>query len=210
MPLLVKTSLALSAALLTTTSVSMAKPHRVAVSAEAGVGATFDLGVDAGKTTGTLTTDGNAVYGGRVSYRVHPTGFVYLSYHRELTTVYFRPTGQFVPTTSAPISFDQVQFGGRLEVPRGKVFPFAGFGVGALRIGSQETSASSLAFSMSLDMGVRVELLPFLHVALVGRLPVTFVNGGSGAICVNGGCLFAYHGDPLVQAQGLLGAGVQF
>jgi hypothetical protein len=210
MPLGVKTSLILGTALLLTTSVSGAAPHRLEVSGEAGVGATFDIGVDSGDTTGTLSTDGGAVYGGRVSYRVHPTGFVYLSYDRQLTTAYYRAVGEFETSGSAPISFDQLQFGGRLEVPRGKVFPYVGFGIGALRIGSQETDASSLSFSMSLDMGVRFEIFSFLHAGLIGRLPITFVSGDSGALCVNGGCLFAYIGDPLFQVQGLAALGVQF
>jgi hypothetical protein len=206
----VKTSLALCCALFSIAPAALAAPSRLQLTGEAGVGATFDLGVDSSGGRGTLSADGGAVYGGRLSYRVHPTGFVYLSYHRELTTAYFREAGEFEPSASAAISFDHFQFGGRLEVPRGTVFPYAGFGIGALRVGSQETNGASVAFSLALDMGVRWEILPFLHLGLMGRLPITFLTGDSGAFCVNNSCRFTYRGDPLVQIQALLGAGVQF
>lgn len=205
-----KTIIALALASLTISSSAFAAGDRIQLTPEVGVGATFNLGVSSGRDEGTLSADGGPVFGGRFSYRVHPTGFVYLAYHRELTTAYYRQDGEFETSASANVTFDYFQFGGRIEVPRGKMFPYAGFALGATRIGSQDTSGASVSFMANLDLGVRWELLPFLHVGLLARLPITFVTGESGAFCLNNSCAFVYHGDPLVQIQGLLGAGVQF
>lgn len=205
-----KTGVLLGVLFFTLAPGALAHEHRFEVGAEAGAGFTFDLPVDSSDGPGNLSVDGAPVFGGRLGYRIQENGFVYLSYHHQDTTAYFRESGEFETSGTARINFDQLQFGGNLAFRYNSLVPYFGFGLGGLRIGSRDTSGSSLSFSISFDGGVRWELLPFLHVALIGRLPISFVTGDSGALCVNHGCVFTYRGDPLVQAQVLLGAGLQF
>lgn len=206
----VKSPVLLGVLLSTLAPGALANEHRIEVGPEVGAGFSFDVPVDSADGPGNVSVDGAPVYGGRLSYRVQSNGFVYLTYHHQDTTAYFREAGEFETSGTAPIAFDHLQFGGNLAFRYNSIVPYFGFGLGGLRIGSRETSGSSLSFSVSFDGGFRWELLPFLHLSLIGRLPITFVTGDSGALCVNYGCVFHYRGDPLVQAQVLLGAGLQF
>jgi hypothetical protein len=185
--------------------------HQVEIGGEAGVGFTSDLTLENADEKGHVSFDGGPIYGGRFGYRIQDNGFVYLSYHRQEATAYYRPDGSLEAASNVSLAFDHFQFGGNLEATRGAFVPYFGFGLGFLRTSSLSGGGNDIAFSASLDGGLKIEVFPFLHLRLIGRLPVHFVTGDSGAVCVSGaGCGFVYRGDPVISGQALVGIGLQF
>jgi hypothetical protein len=87
--------------------------------------------------------------------------------------------------------------------------PYLGLSIGATRLAPVDGSGNDFSFSAVLDGGVKIMLLDFLDVRVIGRMPVSFVSGEAAAFCVGGlGCAFHYSGQPLLQGQALLGVGI--
>jgi hypothetical protein len=174
-----------------------------------GVGFTGDLGVSSDTQGGNVSFDSAPVYGAMLGYRAQRNGYAYLSYSRMETTAYFRPSGGFESTGQTDVSFDYLQVGGNLQAPHGRVVPYLGLSIGATRLAPIEGSGNDMSFSAVLDGGVKIMLLDFLDVRLIGRMPVSFISGESSALCVGGlGCVYHYSGQPLIQGQALLGVGI--
>lgn len=160
---------------------------------------------------GHVSFDAAPVFGGLVGYRLEKEGFIYLSYSRTETNAHFREKGDFAILGSRGISLDYFQFGGYIEKWRGPLAPFLGFSLGATRLGALGAEGSNVNLSAVFDAGVKLEILRFLHLRLMGRIPFSFINGESQALCVTGStCAVTLGGDPLIQAQVLLGLGLGF
>jgi hypothetical protein len=186
-----------------------AQERRIDVTGYGGIGFTGDLSVGDGVTAGSVDVDDAPVYGGLIGFRTQPSGFVYFSYSRMETTAYFRPSGGFETSGQADVSFEYFQLGGNLEAHRGRLVPYLGLSLGATRVAALEASGSDYSFSAVLDGGLKVMLADFLFVRAIGRMPVSFVTGESASLCASGlGCAFVYSGQPLLQGQLLLGAGL--
>jgi hypothetical protein len=199
------------AILLSTTSAPAqeAKERRIEVVGYGGLGFTADLGVSSDTQSGNVSFDSAPVYGGLVGFRAQPNGYAYLSYSRMETTAYFRPSGGFDTSRQADVTFDYFQVGGNLEAKRGRLVPYLGVSIGATRMAAVDGNGEDFSFSAVLDTGLKVMLLDFLDVRVIGRMPVNFVTGEAAALCIGGaGCAVRYSGQPLLQGQVLLGVGV--
>jgi opacity protein-like surface antigen len=185
------------------------KVRRIELVGFGGVGFTGDLGVSSDTQGGNVSFDSAPVYGAMLGYRAQRNGYAYLSYSRMETTAYFRPSGGFESTGQTDVSFDYLQVGGNLQAPHGRVVPYLGLSIGATRLAPIDGSGNDFSFSAVLDGGVKIMLLDFLDVRLIGRMPVSFISGDSSALCVGGvGCVYHYSGQPLIQGQALLGVGI--
>jgi len=185
------------------------RERRIEVVGFGGIGFTADLGVTSDSQSGHVSFDSAPVYGGLVGFKAQRNGYAYLSYSRMQTTAYFRPSSGFETSGQTDVSFDYLQVGGNLEVPRGRVVPYLGLSIGATRLAPVDGSGNDFSFSAVLDGGVKIMLLDFLDVRLIGRMPISFISGEAAALCVGGaGCAVRYSGQPLVQGQALLGVGI--
>jgi len=185
------------------------RERRIEVVGFGGVGFTGDLGVSSNTEEGNVSFDSAPVYGGLLGFKAQRHGYAYFSYSRMQTTAYFRPSGGFDTTRQADVTFDYFQVGGNLEAPQGRVVPYLGLSLGATRLAPVEGSGNDVSFSGVLDGGVKIMLIPFLDIRLIGRMPLSFISGEAAALCVGGaGCAVRYSGQPLLQGQILLGVGV--
>jgi len=205
------TAVAATLLLLVSTHAAQAQEKRIEVVGFGGVGFTGDLGVTSGSETGNVSFDSAPVYGGMLGVRAQPNGFAYFSYSRMETTAYFRPAGGFETSAQTKVAFDYFQIGGNLEAKSGRVVPYLGLSLGATRLAPVDGTGNDFSFSAVLDGGVKIMLAKFLDVRLIGRMPVSFISGDASALCVGGrGCAVHYSGQPLIQGQFLLGAGLHF
>lgn len=185
------------------------RERRVEVVAVGGVGFTGDIGVSSDTQSGNVSFDGAPVYGALLGFRAQRNGYAYLSYTRMETTAYYRPSGGFETNAQTDVSFDYLQVGGNLEAPHGRVVPYLGLSIGATRLAPIDGSGNDWSFSAVLDGGVKIMLADFLDLRVIGRMPLSFVNGEAAALCVGGvGCAVRYSGQPLLQGQALLGLGI--
>jgi hypothetical protein len=199
-----------ASALVFITPGAFAEDHRFEVAGYGGIALTAGVPVTSADGSGHVSFDDAPVYGGLFAVRAQPNGFGYLTYSRMETAAHFRPDDSTGASGSADVSIEHLQIGGNLEVTRGRLVPYLGLSLGGTRIAPVGGSGSDWSFSLTLDGGAKVELSPLFHLRAIARMPVSFVNGESSALCVSGyGCAFSYSGDPLVQAQFLLGAGLQ-
>jgi hypothetical protein len=212
----VKSALAVTLAL---AALSFSKPapagedHKIELDATVGVrfGGALEVTLDSddGDIPGRITADSSIAFGGIVSYRFQSNGFVFLNFSRQETDVHFRPNNideQAVETNGA---IDYLQFGGNLEITRGALTPYFGFSIGAAHFASHEDGGDSWRFAGAFDGGVKLRILPFLHLRLLGRLPITFVDGE--LYCYTGyGCAAVSHGVPFVQGEVQVGVGLDF
>lgn len=188
-----------------------AQEHRLDLAGYGGWGYTADIAVEsqtARDETGSVVVDSAPVYGALLGFRAQRNGYAYLSYSRMVSTAYFRPAGGFESTGQADVSFDYFQIGGSLEARRGRLVPYLGLSIGATSISLLDEPGNDLSFSAVLDGGLKILLTDVLYLRAIGRMPVSFVSGEAAALCVSGGCAFAYSGTPLLQGQVLLGAGL--
>lgn len=205
------TSLAATLLIFVSTRAATAQERQLEVVGFGGVGFTGDLGVSSGTEAGNVSFDSAPVYGGMLGYRAQSNGFAYFSYSRMETTAYFRPAGGFESSAQTNVVFDYFQLGGSLEARSGRVVPYLGLSLGATRLAPADGTGNDFSFSAVLDGGVKIMLTPFLDVRLIGRMPVSFISGDASALCIGGrGCALHYSGQPLIQGQALLGAGLHF
>jgi hypothetical protein len=210
------TALAVGAALLITGLPSEAKAtdHRVELDGTVGYrfGGALRAEVEdsAGKTTdGKFTADASLAYGGIAAFKIQSNSGIFLSYSRQDTTFRFRPEAYDLDPSEAKGSIEYFQFGGNLERTVGRVSPYFGVSIGATRIASQDTGTAAGRFSLVFDGGLRIELLPFLHLRLLGRLPLTFSSGNM--YCYSAiGCTVVVSASPFVQGEFQGGLGLQF
>ncbi len=158
---------------------------------------------------GRISADSAPSFGASLGYRIQQNGFIYLGYSRQATTVRYRPNDPSLDILETDASLEYFQFGGNLEATRGRLTPYFGFGLGMARFASLDTGDDSFRFSLSLEGGLKIRLLDFLHLRLLARLPVTFASGK--LYCYTGaGCAFATSGSPFVQGELQAGLGLRF
>jgi hypothetical protein len=181
-------------------------PKRIELSATAGArfGGSLDVepeGATDSANNGRLSFDDSPSYGGILGFRMQKYGFGFLSYSRQETTARFRQFSDEASQKTASASIEYFQVGGNLEITHGRITPYFGLSIGPARFASLESNGGDAwFFSAALDGGVKVRLLPFLYLRLLGRLPVTLQS--SSLYCFGGvGCVVAVHGQPLVQGE---------
>lgn len=160
-------------------------------------------------TPGRMTIEGAPSFGGIASYRFQRNGFIYFNYSRQQATARFQPQDLSQSPQEGDVSVEYFQFGGNLEASRGRFTPYFGFSLGMGRFASLDTGNANLRFSMEFDGGAKIKLLDFLHLRLLGRMPVTIASGS--VYCISGfGCLVTASGNPLVQGEVQAGLGLSF
>jgi hypothetical protein len=107
------------------------------------------------------------------------------------------------------MAIEYYQIGGNLETTQGIFVPYLGASVGLARFRSYGGGADRLFFAPMLDGGIKFDLLPQLHLRILGRLPIVFSNGK--LYCEDGkGCLELDKFAPIVQGEVQAGIGVSF
>lgn len=158
---------------------------------------------------GQVTANGAPAFGAILGYRVQQNGFIFLGYSRQATVVRYRPEDPSADMLETDASIEYFQFGGNLEATRGRLTPYFGFSLGMGRFASLETGNDSYRFSIGFDGGVKIRLLDFLHLRVLGRMPITFTSGQ--VYCYTGaGCVFATKASPFVQGEFHAGLGLRF
>lgn len=196
------------AAVLVSAPAAAHKPFEV----DAALGYRFGgaLDVDSSGAEGRVTLDGAPAFTGIFGYRIQPNGFIFINYSRQSTTVRYR-SDDLSTTGATGLSTEYLQFGGNLEVTRGRWVPYLGFSVGATRLAATDNGGDEWRFSAVIDGGVKFEITEWLHLRVLGRLPFTFVSGESEVFCVvPGGCLVLLDGAPLIQGEVYGGVGLSF
>jgi hypothetical protein len=161
---------------------------------------------------GFVGLDGSFVWSPIVGYRVRHDAFLFLSYTRQETTARFTPNGSALSTSSGGLAQDSIQFGGTVEKTAGRFVPYLGLSVGVLRLSALGRAArDEWDFSATLEGGLKFDVARWLHLRLLGRLPLTFYGGKSSVLCLTGdNCLVELDGQPSIQAEVLGGIGVSF
>ena len=141
-------------------------------------------------------------------YRAQPDGFVYLSYSRQQTKVEYQ-SDDAGTDFSAKATVEYFQFGGNIEMTRGRLVPYLGVSVGAARLATVGEGSSRFFFAPVIDTGFKVDLHEHVHLRFLGRLPVIFMSGD--AFCTDGtGCLTVDQIKPMAQFELHGGVGVSF
>jgi hypothetical protein len=158
---------------------------------------------------GHLSFKGAFIFTGMAAYRLRPDGFIYLSYTRGLHQVEFAGSAEgigFDFTGSRTVEY--FQFGGNVEMTRGRFVPYMGVSLGMGRVGPGGGNDARLFFAPVLDPGIKFDLHEHVHLRLMGRVPLLFAN--KNLVCVPEGCAHADKITPLPQLEILGGAGVSF
>lgn len=174
------------------------------------VGAAEDSGYP-----GMFSFDGAPAYGALAAYRVRRDGVIYLSYERQETTARFTPSGAANSSAEAGASIEYFQFGGAVEKAFGRTVrfvPYMGASVGFARLAALGRNVpDEYAFAPVLDGGVKIEILPWLHLRATARLPLSFFGTESTVLCLSGAnCSVAVDRTPRFQFDMLAGLGVAF
>lgn len=166
---------------------------------------------------GRLTVKGAVSYGALFAFRVQPDGTIFLNYSRQETTLVSRIRSSH-PETGDELndvfegrgSIEYFQFGGNLERRLGLLVPYVGVSVGLTRIAALSGGGGAQArFNVTLDGGVRFEVLPYLDLRLFGRAPFTLP--GSTLFCYSeSSCVDASNPSPFVQGEIQAGLGLRF
>lgn len=166
---------------------------------------------------GRLTVAGAPAYGALLSFRPQPNGTIFVSYSRQQAEFVSRlrwlhsETGQEQnEVLSGRGSIEYFQFGGNVEKDFGVVLPYLGASIGVTRFAGMEQGQDSTArFNITLDGGLRFELMPLLDLRVFGRVPFTFTK--KAVYCYEDwGCADATNGAPFAQGELQLGLGVRF
>lgn len=191
-------------------SPSLLAQNRVELDAALGYRFGGGADVEAEGAEGRVTIGDEVAFTAILGYAVQPNGKVFLNYTRQVSTLYYL-SDDLQTRADTPFSTDVIQFGGNLELPRGRVVPYLGFSIGTTRFGSMELGYDSWAFSMALDGGLRVDITDWFHLRVLGRIPMTFATSEAGAFCVSPvGCVLLVSGGPIVQGEVYGGFGFTF
>lgn len=183
----------------------------------AGAGYRLPFGVDLGRVNedgdfvekGRLAFEGAPVVTGIAGYRLQRDGFIYLSYTRGLHDVSFEDADAdsgFTFRGSRVVEY--YQFGGNVEMTRGRFVPYMGFSLGLGRIASVGGGDGRLFFSPVLDPGLKIDLHEHIHLRLMARVPIMMTN--KDVVCSDAGCVHADQISPVAQLELLGGLVVSF
>lgn len=206
----------LPAALACATYAPVAKAHNQ-FELTAGAGYRLPFGVDLGSEDaegnfleeGRLSFEGAPIFTGIAGYRIQSDGFVYLSYTRGVHDVNYQGSEADVGydfTGSRVIEY--YQFGGNVEMTRGRLVPYMGFSLGLGRIASVGGGDGRLFFAPVLDPGVKFDLHKHVHLRFMARVPIMMTN--KDVVCLADGCIHAEQISPIAQLELLGGVVVSF
>lgn len=183
----------------------------------AGAGYRLPFGVDLGSEDaegnfledGRLSFEGAPIFTGIAGYRIQRDGFIYLSYTRGVHDVSYQGDAADVGydfTGSRVIEY--YQFGGNVEMTRGRFVPYMGFSLGLGRIASVGGGDGRTFFAPVLDPGIKIDLHKHVHLRFMGRLPIMMTN--KDVVCLADGCIHAKQISPIAQLELLGGVVASF
>ncbi len=183
----------------------------------AGAGYRLPFGVDMGSEDedgnfledGRLSFEGAPVFTAIGGYRIQRDGFIYLSYTRGVHDVSYEgddPDATFSFTGSRVIEY--YQFGGNIEITRGRIVPYMGFSLGLGRIAPVGAGEGRLFFAPVIDPGMKIDLHEHIHLRLMARVPIMMTN--KDVVCLDEGCIHAGQISPIAQLELLGGLVVSF
>lgn len=206
----------LAATLACVTIASPAEAHNP-IELTAGAGYRLPFGIDMGRVDeagdlledGRLSFEGAPVFTGIAGYRLQRDGFIYLSYTRGLHEVSYEgddPDVGYKFSGSRVIEY--YQFGGNVELTRGRFVPYMGFSLGLGRIAPLGGGDGRLFFAPVLDPGVKIDLHEHIHLRFMARVPIMMTN--KDVVCSDSGCVHAEQISPVAQLELLGGLVVSF
>lgn len=148
---------------------------------------------------GNLDFKSGMSYGLTVDVNVRPGAQLELVWYRQDTA--FEVTGKGQSTTSPfDVGINYWQIGMLGGVPKGNVFPYSSFTLGATQLDPKGVNADTVwKFSMALAIGAKVYVKEKIGLRLQARLIPTLLNAGAGLWFGTGGASLAVGGDALWQ-----------
>lgn len=183
----------------------------------AGAGYRLPFGIDLGSVDadgdsveeGRLAFEGAPIFTGIAGYRIQRDGFVYLSYTRGVHNVSYEGDNKSVGYDfSGSRVVEYYQFGGNIEMTRGRFVPYMGISLGLGRVASVGGGDGRLFFAPVLDPGVKLELHEHVHLRFMARVPIMMTN--KDVVCLDEGCVRAEQISPIAQLELLAGLVVSF
>lgn len=152
-----------------------------------------------------------AAFGASVGYRTEPNGFIYAWYSQMQTELRTFSTATDGIVGQRDLTIHYLQFGGYLEGEYGPTLPYLGLSVGATLLAPSDDVGAEVRPSGAVEAGMKIPVTDFLHLRLLGRLPVTLMTGSTQIFCVEPhGCKVSLDGKPIVQFELMGGLGVSF
>lgn len=183
----------------------------------AGAGYRLPFGIDMGSQDaegnplekGRLSFEGSPIFTAIAGYRVQRDGFIYLSYTRGVHKFSYEGDEATVGYDfSGSRVIEYYQFGGNIEMTRGRFVPYMGVSLGLGRIASLGGGDGRLFFAPVLDPGLKIELHEHVHLRFAARVPVMMTN--KDVVCLDAGCIHAEQISPIAQLELLGGLVLSF
>jgi hypothetical protein len=176
-----------------------------------------DFEDDDGNTVsaGRISADSALAFGLLASLKVQSQGSVFFSYSRQETTFRYHAGRSFdegwaIDDSSGTGAIEYFQFGGNLEAPTRLLIPYLGVSVGVTHLQALAGGEGDWTrFNITIDGGLRFEVVPLLDIRVLGRVPFTFP--AAELYCFSGqGCAVISGGNPFVQGEFHAGFGLYF
>lgn len=182
----------------------------------AGAGYRLPFGVDMGRVNedgefveeGRLSFEGAPIFTAIAGYRLQRDGFIYLSYTRGVHDVTYKDADLDGFAFSGSRVVEYYQFGGNVEITRGRFVPYMGVSLGLGRVASVGGGDGRLFFSPVLDPGFKIDLHEHIHLRFMARVPIMMTN--KDVVCSDAGCVHAEQISPIAQLELLGGLVVSF
>ncbi len=159
---------------------------------------------------GTARYSDGAAFGASVGYRTEPNGFIYVWYSQQNSELELTLEDADSVTTRRDLTIHYMHFGGYLEGVYGPTLPYLGLSVGATLFAPSDVGVE-VRPSGAIEGGMKIPVTSFLHLRLLGRLPVTLMTGKTEIFCIDPeGCKVSLDGKPIVQFELMGGLGVNF
>lgn len=157
---------------------------------------------------GTLDIADHGSYGMTFDIRVRPGVLTEFLYLRQPTTLYFKPFSSGIREEVFPMQVAYYQLGGLYEVPRGRIRPFGGVGLGLTHFNPKQAGRGS-EWRMSASASVGFRAFVNERIGLRGQLHMLlpFQWSGGGIFCGGGGCSIGVSGGSAI-IQGMVSGGI--
>ena len=128
---------------------------------------------------GEVYINGNAQYGGIISFAASRVIDIDLLYNRSDTKASVQSYNNYFSTYDVPLSINYMHFGFTKNFRvNTKVSPFVGLNFGACLFSPKEDYTDSWFFSMGLDAGAKIYFSKRIGIRLQGQMMIPYQGGG--------------------------------
>jgi hypothetical protein len=182
--------------------------HKIEINAFYGYMWTWSRSVSYNLNSSSVDLKSTGYYGGSLDIVLRPDTQLTLMFSTQPTDLQIKGGTFGNTTTVGKMDVQYYQIGGLYGVPRGKVFPFTMFTLGATRYHLKDVNVSEFPglvggdewkFSMQFGLGAKFYASERLGLRIQGTLPLTFFSSGFGFGCGGGGCGGTVGGTGLAQ-----------